>query len=75
MRQFNDLSISVWLTADEATVYLGLPSREALYQLARKGVVPSYRLGERRIRFKRTELDSHIEGKRCAESDLGAPCA
>lgn len=46
-----------WLTADQAVEYLGLPSRKALYQSVRRGQVPAHRLGERRLRFHRDELD------------------
>ncbi|HEY3411771.1 MAG TPA: helix-turn-helix domain-containing protein [Armatimonadota bacterium] len=47
-----------WLTADEATVYLGLPTRKALYAAVERGQVPAHRLGRRRLRFNRSELDS-----------------
>ncbi len=47
-----------WLTADEATVYLGLPTRKALYAAVARGQVPAHRLGRRRLRFDRSELDS-----------------
>ena len=47
-----------WLTADEATVHLGLPSRKALYAAVERGQVPAHRLGRRRLRFRLDELDS-----------------
>jgi excisionase family DNA binding protein len=47
-----------WITADEATVHLGLPSRKALYAAVERGQVPAHRLGRRRLRFKLDELDS-----------------
>ena len=47
-----------WLTADEATVHLGLPSRKALYAAVERGQVPAHRLGRRRLRFRQDELDS-----------------
>ncbi len=47
-----------WLTADEATVFLGLPSRKALYAAVERGQVPAHRLGRRRLRFSRDELDA-----------------
>lgn len=47
---------SDWLTATEATSYLGMPSLKALYQAVRRGVVPAHRLG-RLLRFHRPELD------------------
>ncbi len=49
-----------WLTADEAVVYLGLPSRKALYQAVRRGQLPVHRLGKRRMRFSRPELDEAL---------------
>jgi excisionase family DNA binding protein len=48
----------VWITADEATAHLGLPSRKALYAAVARGQVPAHRLGRRRLRFNRSELDS-----------------
>ncbi len=45
----------LWLTADEATVFLGLPSRKALYTAVERGQVPASRLG-RRLRFHRDGL-------------------
>lgn len=45
-----------WLTADEATVYLGFPSRKALYAAVERGQVPCVRLG-RRLRFRTEVLD------------------
>jgi hypothetical protein len=47
-----------WLTADEATAHLGLPSRKALYAAVARGQVPAHRLGRRRLRSNRGELDS-----------------
>ncbi len=47
-----------WLTADEATAYLGLPTRKALYAAVARGQVPAHRLGRRRLRFKLDELES-----------------
>ena len=46
-----------WLTADEAVIHLGLPSRKALYQATRRGQIPVHRLG-RRLRYQRGELDA-----------------
>ena len=51
-----------WLTTDEAVAYLGLPSRKALYQAVRRGQVPAHRLGVRRMRFSRGELDELLRG-------------
>ena len=44
------LSDGRWLTADEATLYLGLPTRNALYAAVERGQVPAHRFG-RRLRF------------------------
>lgn len=51
-----------WLKADEAAAYLGLPTRKALYAAVARGQVPVHRLGPRRLRFKRDELD-HLLGQ------------
>jgi excisionase family DNA binding protein len=48
---------SRWLTADEATAYLGFPTRKALYAAVERGQVPAHKLG-RRLRFSRSELDA-----------------
>ncbi len=45
-----------WLTPEQAADYLALPSRRALYQAVRRGLVPGHRLG-RLLRFYRPELD------------------
>ncbi len=47
-----------WLTADEATAYLGLPTRKALYAAVERGQIPAHRLGRRRLRFRLDELDN-----------------
>jgi len=52
-----------WLTTDQAVAYLGLPSRKALYQAVRRGQVPARRLGVRRMRFSRDELDRLLRGE------------
>jgi excisionase family DNA binding protein len=46
-----------WLTASEATAYLGFPTRKALYAAVERGQVPAHKLG-RRLRFSRGELDA-----------------
>ena len=51
-----------WLTAKQAAVYLGLPSRRALYMAIRRGQVPVHRLG-RRMRFDARELDEALRGR------------
>lgn len=55
-----DPVVTEWLTADEATAYLRFPSRDALYQAVHRGQVPARRIG-RRLRFRRSELDSHLK--------------
>jgi len=45
-----------WLTPEQAASYLALPSRKALYQAVRRGLIPGHRLG-RLLRFHRPELD------------------
>jgi excisionase family DNA binding protein len=49
-----------WMTADEAAAYLGYRTRAALYQAVRRGIVPAHRLGLRRLRFRRSELDTEL---------------
>lgn len=51
-----------WLTPDQAARYLALPSRKALYQAVRRGLVPGHRLG-RLLRFYRPELDRVLLGR------------
>ncbi len=48
---------TVWLSVDETVEYLAFKSRKALYQAVRRGDVPAHRLGKRRLRFNRPELD------------------
>ena len=57
---------SEWLGADQAARYLGLPSRKALYQAIRRRQIPVHRLGKRRMRFRRSELDQALERSRQA---------
>lgn len=54
----------VWLTSEEARVYLRLSSREALRQLIYRGVIlrPA-RIG-RSYRFKKVDLDNWLESSR-----------
>jgi excisionase family DNA binding protein len=59
-----------WLTADEAAAYLGYRSRAALYQAVRRGHVLAHRLGVRRLRFRRSELDDELAR---SSSRLSAP--
>ncbi len=46
-----------WLTATEATDYLGFPTRKALYCAVERAQVPAHKLG-RRLRFRSEELDA-----------------
>lgn len=46
-----------WLTATEASGYLGFPTRKALYAAVERGQVPAHKLG-RRLRFRLEELDA-----------------
>jgi excisionase family DNA binding protein len=49
----------IWLTVEQAAEHLGM-SEEALRQMLRRGRVPSHRIGERRIRFSKAELDAGL---------------
>jgi excisionase family DNA binding protein len=55
-----------WMTADQATQYLNLPSRKALYQAVRRGQIPGHRVGARRLRFSKAEIDQVIARTRTA---------
>jgi excisionase family DNA binding protein len=57
-----------WMTADETVQYLALPSRRALYQLVRRGSIPAHRLGRKRYRFDRDELDRTVAGDRSSRT-------
>lgn len=59
-----------WLDADQAWRYLGFGSRKALYHAVRRGQVPAHRLGKRRFRFNRGELDAVLS----ARSAYGVQC-
>ena len=52
-----------WLTSEEAKNYLSFPTTKALYQAVRRGTVPCHRLGARRLRFLRCELDAAMLGR------------
>lgn len=49
-----------WMTADQTASYLNLPSRKALYQAVRRGQIPGHRIGRRRLRFSRSEIDQWL---------------
>ncbi len=53
------MSAAVWLTAEEAALFLRLPSAKALYQAVRRGQLPARYLGNR-LRFLRAELDKAL---------------
>ncbi|HQR30003.1 MAG TPA: helix-turn-helix domain-containing protein [Anaeromyxobacteraceae bacterium] len=61
-----------WMTADEAAAYLGYRTRAALYQAVRRGIVPAHRLGLRRLRFQRAELDAELSRHPSRLSDPAA---
>jgi excisionase family DNA binding protein len=54
---------SPWLNADQAAKYLALPSAKAIYEAVRRGEIPAHRLGERRLRFRRDELDALLDSR------------
>jgi excisionase family DNA binding protein len=59
-----------WLNASQAAAFLGLPTRKALYQAVRRGEVPVHRFGAKRMRFKKSELESLLaKGKRERPTD------
>jgi excisionase family DNA binding protein len=62
---------SEWLSADAAAEYLGLPSRRALYQAVRRGQVPARRLGPRRLRFSRADLDGVLGREHMSQPAVG----
>lgn len=51
---------SHWLSAESAAEYLCL-SRKALYEAVRRGELPAYRFGKKRLRFRREELDALLQ--------------
>jgi excisionase family DNA binding protein len=58
-RVVSEQAADTWLTVESASTYLNM-SEDALRQLLRRGRIPSHRIGERRIRFSRAELDAWI---------------
>jgi excisionase family DNA binding protein len=52
-----------WLDADRAWSYLGFSSRKALYHALRRGQIPAHRLGKRRLRFCKAELDAYLSSQ------------
>ena len=51
-----------WLTSSEATVYLRIPSLNALRQLVYRRKIPFYKIG-RKLLFNRAELDLFIQSQ------------
>ncbi len=49
-----------WLTSSEATVYLRIPSLNALRQLVYRRKIPFYKIG-RKLLFNKAELDLFIK--------------
>jgi excisionase family DNA binding protein len=62
-RKLVALGRQVWLTAEEAALYLRLPTVKALYQAVRRGHLPARYLGNR-LRFLRDELDAALARNR-----------
>ncbi len=49
------------LTADDVARMFRLGDRQAVYRFAREGVIPSVRIGERKIRFVESSLREWID--------------
>jgi len=58
-RVVSDQAADEWLTVERAADYLGM-TEEALRQLIRGDRVPLHRIGERRIRLSKTELNAWV---------------
>ena len=56
-------SFGPWLNPAQAARYLGLPSLKALYQAVSRGQIPAHRLGLKRLRFHKRELDELLASK------------
>lgn len=56
----SDKKADPWMTAQEAADYVGL-ALGTVWNKARAGEMPSYRVGKRSYRFRRSELDAWIE--------------
>lgn len=57
-RTLEEISTLVWLTADEAVIYLRLKNRQALDHLVHKGIVSCVKAGGRK--FHRPTLDKML---------------
>jgi excisionase family DNA binding protein len=55
------------LTADEVAALLGVP-RSFVYALARRGELPTVRIGERYVRFREEALDRWIAQRETTEA-------
>lgn len=53
--------LPAWMDADEAAAFLRL-TRKALYAAVARGQVPAHRLGRRRLRFRRADLERLLAG-------------
>jgi excisionase family DNA binding protein len=53
------------ITADTVQEQLDLP-RSTVYALAERGVIPSYKIGARHVRFKRSEIEAWLATQRRA---------
>lgn len=53
---------SGWLNADQASAYLGLPSRGSLYERVRRGQIRAHKWG-RSLRFRVADLDAAVLGR------------
>ena len=58
-----------WLTAKEAADYLRLPSTAAVYALNARRELKYHRVGKRRIRYDRRDLDQFLAGEVIAAID------
>lgn len=52
-----------WMSTDEATEYLRLPSKRSLYELVRRDIVPAYRLGTQSLIFSKSDIDERIRSR------------
>lgn len=61
-RFFDSFENLKWLTSSEATVYLRIPSLNALRQLVYRRKIPFYKIG-RKLLFNKAELDLFIQSQ------------
>lgn len=68
------MSKNEWMNVGELVEYLSMPSRSAVYQAVRRGEIPAYRLGEKRLRFRREEIDGLLaRGRMLTTEDISVP--